>query len=118
MNLKNIVIGCAFGLFSLTAVAGGGHDHGHGHSHASGPVNQDTAKANASKIVASLVKRNKLDKSWGSAVASSIEKKTFKGQPEWVVVFQNDEVTDTAKKKLYVFLTIGGEYIAANHSGK
>lgn len=116
MNIKAILLSITFSLFSFTAVAGGGHDHGH--SHASGPVNQDTAKASASKIVASLVQRNKLDNSWGSAVVSSIEKKTFKGQPEWVVVFQNNKATDTTKQKLYVFLTIGGDYIAANHSGK
>ena len=117
MNIKAILLSITFGLFSFTAVAGGGHDHGHGHSHSSGPVNQVTAKANASKVVASLVQRNKLDKSWTSAEVSSIEKKVFKGKPEWVVVFQNNKAADPAKQKLYVFLTLSGDYIAANHSG-
>lgn len=118
MLLKSLLLSIALGLFSMTAVAGGAHDHGHGHSHSNTPVNQETAKTNAIKIVASFTQRKKLDGSWSSVAASSVEKKVFKGNPEWVVVFVNDKISDPAKKKLYVFLTLDGDYIAANHSGK
>lgn len=116
MNIKAILLSITFSLFSFAAVAGGGHDHGHSHSHTA--VDQTTAKANATDIVAALTKRNKLDKSWAVVAANSVEKKTFKGNPEWVVIFNNVKITDPTKNKLYVFLTLGGDYIAANHSGK
>jgi hypothetical protein len=41
----------------------------------------------------------------------------FNGEPEWVAVFVNDKITDTEKRKFYVFLTLGGDYIAANFTG-
>lgn len=116
MNTKTLALSIILSLFSSIVTAGGGHDHGHSHSHVA--VNQATAKINATKIVAALTQRKKLDASWVSSTVSSVEKKTFKGNPEWVVVFNNDKITDTAKQNLYVFLTLGGDYIAANFSGK
>ncbi len=103
-------------LFGVPAFAGSGHDHGH--SHAQTPVNQATAEKNADKVRASLVKREKIDKTWSMIKADSIKKNERGGHPEWVVIYLNDKITDTEKKKLYVFLTIGGEYIAANYTGK
>lgn len=102
-------------LFGSPVMAGSGHDHGH--SHAQAPVNKETAEENAGKAIASLVASGKLDKSWVSISPISSEKKSFNGQSEWVVIFINEKVTDPAKQKLYVFLTLGGEYIAANHTG-
>lgn len=99
-------------------MAGSGHDHDHGHSHSYTPVNQEKATENANDIVTALVKRKKLDISWSSIKASSVEKISVKGNPEWVVVFVNKNIADADKQKLYVFLTLGGDYIAANFSGK
>jgi hypothetical protein len=42
----------------------------------------------------------------------------FKGNPEWVAVFVNDEITDPDKRTLYIYLTLGGDYIAANYTGE
>lgn len=116
MKFKALLLSFTLGLFSLLAIAGG--NHGHGHSHSNTPVNQATAKTKANEIVAAFVKRNKLDKSWSSINASSVEKKVFKGNPEWLAIFVNKNAPDTKKQKLYVFLTLGGDYIAANHTGK
>ena len=116
MQLKTLLLTFALGILPMTAIAGSGHDHGHSHSYT--PVNETTAKDNANKIVAALVKRKKLDDSWASITASSIEKKTFKGNSEWLAIFVNNEITDDNKQKLYVFLTLGGDYIAANFTGK
>lgn len=118
MKIKALSLAIILSLFSGFVMAGGGHNHGHGHSHSNTAVNQETAKVNATKIVVSLANRKKLDNSWATVKANSVEKKEFKGNPEWVVVFVNDEITDPAKKTLYVFLTLGGDYIAANYSGK
>lgn len=111
MKLKTLLFGFTLSLFSITTMAGS--DHGHSHS----PVNQETAKTRARKIVISFVEKGKLDQSWKYVKANSVDKKVFKGKPEWVAVFVNKKVTDTDKQKLYVFLTLGGEYIAANYTG-
>ena len=103
-------------MLPLYAMAGSGHDHGHSHSHTQ--VTQATAAGNAEKIVAALVNRNTLDKSWTALPVSTVEEKNFKGNSEWVAVFINDTITDADKRTLYVFMTLGGEYIAANYTGK
>ena len=103
-------------FFGAPLIAGSDHDHGHSHSYI--PVNQEIASANATEIVAALVKRNKLNESWTSIKVASVEKITAQGNPEWVVVFEDETITDAKKQKLYVFLTLGGDYIAANFTGK
>ena len=103
-------------FFGAPVVAGTDHDHGH--SHAQAPVTKETAEKNAEKVVASFVVSGKIDKSWAPITASTSEKKEFSGRSEWVVIFINEKITDTAKKKLYVFLTLSGEYIAVNYTGE
>ena len=115
MQLKTFMFGFLLSLFSATVMAGSDHDHGHSHSQVA--VNQATATTYATKIVDSLVERNKLEKSWASINVSSIEKKVFGGNTEWVAVFVNENITDEDKRKLYVFLTLGGDLIAANFTG-
>ena len=116
MKFKTLLLGFFLGLASSTVMAGSGHDNGHGHSH--GPVDQDTAILKATKIVKNLVSRNTIEKSWNDTKLSLIEKKVFNGKTEWVTVFINNKVADVKKRKLYVFLTVGGDYIAANYTGK
>lgn len=114
MRIQTLVFTLVLNLFSFTAMAGAGHDH----SPSNAPVSQDKAKVIATKIVAGLAAKNKIEKSWESAKAAQVKKKTFKGNTEWVVTFNNSEVSDPAEGTLYVYLTLGGEYIAANHTGK
>lgn len=116
MELKKLILGISFTLFSMVAIAGGGHNHGHGHSH--GPVNKETAHSKATRIVANFIKQKTLDKSWSGTTVSSSEKKKFNGKEEWVVSFVNDKAVDVEKRKLYIFLTLSGDYIAANYTGK
>ena len=116
MKLKALLLVFSLSLFSVTVMAGSGDDHGH--SHDPEPVNQATATTYATKVVAALVERKKLDESWTSITASSVKKKVYGGNTEWVAVFVNDKMTETDKQRLYVFLTLGGDYIAANFTGK
>lgn len=116
MKIKTLLISLTLSLFSMVVMAGGSHGHGHGHSHE--PVNQTTANSNATKIIASFIKKKSLDKSWEGTTVNSSEKKKFNGRQEWVVSFVNGKVTDAEKRKLYIFLTLSGEYIAANYTGK
>ncbi len=101
-------------LFISPVIAGTGHDHGHSQA----PVNQATAEKNADNVIASLIERNKIDKSWLMIKASSVEKKIINNRPEWAVTYSNEKIADSDKQKLYVFLTIGGEYLAVNYTGK
>ena len=116
MQFKTLLLTFTLSLFSVAVIAGGGHDHGQGHSHS--VVDQTTVNSNATKIITSLIKNNKLDKSWAGIAVNSSEKKIFNGRQEWVVSFVNNKVTDAKKRKLYVFLTLTGDYIAANYTGK
>jgi hypothetical protein len=44
--------------------------------------------------------------------------KNPKGKEEWQVVFNNPSASDDAKKKLFMFFSLNGNFVAANHSGK
>ena len=108
-----LLLSSLFFISPTIVMAGTGHDHGP----AKAPVNQEVAELNAGKAIAGLVQRDKIDKSWSSIKASSVEKKLFKGKPEWVAIYDNKKIADTSKQKLYVFLTLAGEYIAVNYTG-
>lgn len=103
-------------FFYVPVMAGSGHDHGP--SPIQKPVNKATAEKNANKVIASLIERNVIDKSWTTVKASSVKKEEYNGRAEWVAIFINDKITKTDKQKLYIFFTIGGKYIAANYTGK
>lgn len=116
MNIKAVILSFTFALFSSVASAGSGHDHGHGHSHE--PVTQQQAEVNASRVLSTLVKRGVIDKSWKDTPVNKSEKKQFSGKTEWMVGYNNEAASDPDKRTLYIFLSLSGEYIAANYTGK
>ena len=106
-------------LFASPVMAGAGHDHGSGgHSHSQGPVSSEAVVNKAIDKVRSLIESGKLDKSWTDVKASGATQKTFNHDPEWVVTFKNDGVSDATKQTLYIFFTLDGGYIATNFTGK
>lgn len=110
-----ICIVTAVTLMTTSAYAGPG---GAGHSHGPAiPVSETQAIANATKVVSTIVKEGKLDASWGEVKDAKVEKKKNQYGQEWVVSFNNPKESDTEKKTLYVFLTLDGQYLGANHSG-
>ena len=122
MRLLIIFFSLSITFLPINTMAGKDHDHGHSHgdehSHSHDLVNEDQAKKVASKNVARLAKKGKIDKSWTSVKPSSAEQKKFGKNVEWVVVFNNKNIKDSQKQTLYVFVSLSGKYIAANHSGK
>ena len=116
MRLITLIICFTLNMLPISAIAGSDHDHGHSHSNT--PVTQATAVVNAEKIVAALAEKNTLDKSWAAIPVSTVEERSIKGNSEWVAIFINNTITDADKRTLYVFMTLGGEYIAANYTGK
>jgi len=113
MRIQALIFGLVVSLFSWGAWAGPGHDHGHSHD----PVSQSQAETIATESVSRLVERGKLDASWKGVKVAKAEQKKFGDQMEWVVSFQNSNASDPSKQTLYVFLTLGGEYLAANFTG-
>ena len=121
MRIAAIIFSMLISLFPIAVLAGGNHDHGHDHDHGShshDPVSQSQAEANAMKNVARLVARGKIDSSWEAVKVARAEKKEFGGKQEWVVSFKNEKIDDEEKQTLYVFLSLTGEYIAANYTGQ
>ena len=116
MTIKSIIFTLALSVVSLAAMAGAGHDHDDGHSH--DPVSQGQAEMAAMKNVARLVEKDKINKSWKSIGVLKSEKKKFGNNEEWVVSFKNESISDTSKQTLYIFLSLTGDYIAANYTGK
>lgn len=117
-NIATLTL-CTSLLFTLPALAGSGsgHSHGHGHSHA--PLTSEQVEKKASQKVQSLVDAEKIDASWaGLKPDEGTEQKVFSHDPEWVVVFSNEEVEDLEKQKLYLFYSLSGKYIAANYTGE
>jgi len=110
MQLKTLMLGFSLSLFSAAAMAGSGQDHSHGHE----AISQNQTELIATKNIDRLVEKGKLDESWASVTASKVEKKTFSGHPEWVA---NSAISDPEKRTLYVFLSTGGDYLAANFTG-
>lgn len=113
--MKRIIF-CLMVLTAFTAIpafgAGGHGDHGHDH-HAALSEAQIIQKA--SKYVARMVEKGKLDSSWQGISPTEAKENDHH---EWVVTFNNPKVDDPEKQTLYMFLTPSGKYIAANFTGK
>ncbi|EQC50941.1 DUF6488 family protein [Bacteriovorax sp. DB6_IX] len=108
-------------LVSLKVMAGPGHEHSHGkgHSHShekSVSISKEQTQAIGRYHVERLVKAKKIDKSWLDSSYEKTIQKTFGKRKEWVLTFVNDK--GIKGKKLYIFLKLSGEFIAANFSGK
>jgi len=68
--------------------------------------------------VSKLVEKGKLEASWQSVKVAQSKQKKFGGNLEWVISFTNENISDSSKQTLYIFLSLGGEYIAANYTGE
>ena len=101
-------------LSATSAYAGAGSGHSHGPVT---PVAEEQVLQNALSAVASIVQKDKIDASWAEITPMDAQKKQFKNALEWVVTFNNPKVADQNKKTLYVFLSLGGQYLGANFTG-
>ena len=99
-------------LATGTALAGPGEGHSHG------PISKEQAIRKAEKRLTSLVAKGKVDKSWQGKKATGVEKKTYQGKEEWVVTFNNPDLSDKSKQTLYMFFKLDGHYLATNYTGK
>ena len=109
MNIQSFILISVLTLFFGAAAAGTDHSHD--------PVTQQQAEQVATQIVSTMVKQGVIEESWDGTAVQVSEQKVFSGRTEWVVSYRNDAVSDPSKRTLYIFLTLTGDYIAANYTG-
>ena len=105
---------------SFVALAHDGHDsHGGGNPYKEfGIVIEEEQAVSFSKsIIQKLVKNKKLTDSWNDVVHLTSEQKVFKKEPEWVVAFKNNK-EEGDKAIIYIFLSLYGDFMGANFTGK
>ena len=120
-KLSVITLSLVVMAFGVSTHAGTGHSHDKdgGHSnHSHGLIESSGAKEKATRMLAGLVKKGVIDKSWEGTNPANAEKKMFSKGEEWVVSFKNEKLKDKSKQTLYIFYSLDGHYIAANYTGK
>lgn len=88
------------------------------HFHGSTPAKEETVLTCAAQRKEALVASGKLDASWKTLKHAQVEQIDGKKGKEWKVVFKNPAAPDKEKQTLYVFLSLPGNVLAANHTGK
>lgn len=69
----------------------------------------------AKDAVVKLVTQSKLPASWAKVDASGSDLRPKEGKPQWVVTFENPQIKNASKRKLYVTMTGTGEFVSASH---
>ena len=112
----------AMALASFAALAGAGSavasEGGSCHFHGNTPASEKVVVDCASQRKASLVSSGKLDKSWETVKHEKVEQIDGKKGKEWKVSFKNAAAKEADKNTLYVFLSLPGNYIASNFTGR
>jgi hypothetical protein len=108
----------AFAILGLSTAAQAGADASC-HFHGSKPAAQATVVQCAVQYKDKLVEGGKLEKSWQTvSQTASIEQVDGKRSKEWKLSFKNPSATDKSKDTLYLFYTLPGNFVAANHTGQ
>ena len=87
-------------------------------NHSRTEIGEKEAEELSWALVNKLVEKHTIERSWLKADVKNIALTKSWGIPEWIVTFYNENEKDQAKKHLYVFLSIYGEYWGVNHRGK
>lgn len=81
-------------------------------------ASREQVKAVAKTAIDTMVLRKLIEPSWNDLEPVSAATRVANGYTEWVVIFENPKATDPAKRKVYVFTNVYGDYLAANHTGE
>jgi len=120
MNLVTLARTAVLSAAALLAAPAALADPGAGcHFHGSKPAAEATVVGCATQYKDKLVSGNKVEKSW-QAVTKPEKGEQIDGKKgkEWRLTFRNPAATDKAKESLYLFYTLPGNFIAANHTGQ
>ena len=117
MNSTLIALACVATLFSSTAAFAGADASCHFHGNK--PAAQATVIQCATQYKDKLVEGGKLDKSWQAvSKVDKLEQIDGKRSKEWKLSFKNPAAADKTKDTLYLFYSLPGNFIAANHTGQ
>lgn len=104
-------------LFNSTAAYAGADASCH--FHGSKPAAQTAVIQCATQYKDKLVEGGKLEKSWQAVnKVDKLEQVDGKRSKEWKLSFKNPDAADKAKDTLYLFYSLPGNFIAANHTGQ
>ncbi len=88
------------------------------HFHGSAPAREDTVLRCAVQRKDALVGSGKIDATWKGVKHDQVEQVEGKKGKEWRVTFRNPSTPEKDKQVLYVFLSLPGNVLAANFTGK
>jgi hypothetical protein len=88
------------------------------HFHGSKPAAESSVLGCANERKAALIKQGKLEASWSDIQPGKPEQIDGKKGKEWKLTFKNPAAKDKAKETLYMFYTLPGNFVAANHTGQ
>jgi hypothetical protein len=103
--------------FVISAGSASAHDSPC-HFHGKKPASENTVKACADQRKAALLKAGKIDASWQALAPASVVLGPGPKGEEWRVIYENPQLDDAAKRRLFMFFTPQGNFVAANHSGQ
>ena len=116
--MKHVFVAAAIAISTWAVQPAFAAEGGSCHFHGDKPAAETTILGCAQQRKELLVKNGKLDATWLPIKHDKIEAVDGKKGKEWKVTFKNPAVSDPAKGALYVFLTLPGNYIAANFTGQ
>lgn len=119
--MRSIILILSFLGSVMPVLAHEGHStHGGGNPYKEFGVEIDEQQAKdfSTDVIRKLVENRKLADSWNEAVSQKTYKKTFKNELEWVVMFENSNEKESEKRNLYIFLSLYGDFMGANFTGK
>lgn len=82
------------------------------------PVDATGATKSAHTVISEIIKMKQIDASWAGIEPVSVETRENNEKTEWVVIINNNKAENAAEQTIYIFLTLGGDYLAANFTGK
>jgi Family of unknown function (DUF6488) len=88
------------------------------HFHGSKPAAETIVIGCADARRDTLVKSGKLHASWSTVKHEKLEQIDGKKGREWKVSYKNAAAPDKEKQSLFMFFTLPGNFLAANHSGQ
>jgi hypothetical protein len=88
------------------------------HFHGSKPAAESTVIGCANQRKDALVKSGKLSAAWTTIKHDQLALVDGQKGKEWKISYKDAAAQDKTKENLYMFFTVSGNFIAANHSGK
>lgn len=88
------------------------------HFHGNAPVKEAVITGCANGLKNKLIATGKLDASWKTVALDKAETVEGEKMKEWKFTYKNPAEKDAAKRTLYIFYTLAGNFIAANFTGQ